>query len=698
VLPVSPPRFSRYSILTLPSSLRQHLTPSLRLLLHQQRRRMAPRQARLHLQDRLSSRLQPPTARPPKDIRCYDDHVPDVVAYPDMCREACVRECDFAPTRRPYPWLRDRSVDGVTANRFGILAHLAQSPTQANGAFDFTKQTGPARRRGKRGGKHNKLKLQARKHREAGESDCLRDLCEKVAALSRDDEPLHASLASVAPTQQDGVPWTDFTFPTETFRHHWMPQFRPDAKSSTLSAPKTSNLEGPPLVQASERCLTKIEAAHSLEEITEPRRKESQFFPLSAFLAGPPSTADRAAPKTAPRPALKRKASFGQQLSIAVPTPAQKAAASAACRALASRVADRATSCQSTPHAAQSSSPLPPALNSHLIERRITPENPRTMALLSAPFPITPSHTVSPTLSTSPVISSAPSLACTPSIEPAVPLLQPPRAASRLPPKTTSTHDTAQTWAKSGLDESEPTSPLSLITAPITSPHPFVTLTKSSLATTSFAKSNPAVPFLPSLQTRDDLVPVNSVAQLELEDFLKMGHASPCWCSQSSSPSCRSVTSSSNPRPRSRNELTGIRKWKFDEPSWTAEIDVITMSPSSTSSHFDFEDLGSTGYDLLTPSGSEEDDGNNLREEEEWMVVTPGDDRYNRPTLFTKPAQEEPEIVSAPASVVYPSPPRTPVPTPRTLSPVNYPSHSEADGPGMPIPRMSPWDWPTYSP
>jgi hypothetical protein len=250
-----------------------------------------------------------------------------------------------------------------------------------------------------------------------------------------------------------------------------------------------------------------------------------------------------------------------------------------------------------------------------------------------------------------------------------------------------------------GLDETEPTSPMSLITVPITSPHPFVTLPTSSLPPTFLTKPNPAVPSIPSLPTHDDIGPVSPVAQLELQDFLTMGHATLCWCSQSSSPSCRSITSTSVPRSRSHSQHIDIRKKDFHKPGLTAETDGITMSPSSTSSYFVFEDLGSTGYDLLTPSGSEEGDGDALREQEEWTFVTSGNDRYNKARLFTKVAQEEPRVVSSPVSVVYPSLPRTPVHTPCSPSPVDQPlSRFKADERVMPNSQTSPRAWPAYSP
>jgi hypothetical protein len=461
-----------------------------------------------------------------------------------------------------------------------------------------------------------------------------------------------------------------------------------------MSGPRSSGLEDSPLVQAPERCLERFEAAHSLDDIAELRRKESRFFPLTAFLSSPQSTAGQAAPRTTPRPVLTRKASIGRHLPVSSPTPAQKAAASAACRALALR-ADSAPTCQPTPHAAQPSSPPPRALKSRPIPRPIMPDNPATTTPLAALLPITPSHIVSPTLSTSPVISSASSLACTPCIEPAVPLLQPPRSPPPLALRSSSTRDTAQPWAMSGLDELGPASPLTLITAPITSPYPFVTLPRPNPPSTFLAKPEPAVPFTIGLSKHDDVPLINSTAQVELQDFLKMGHATSCWCSQPSSPSCRSSSSNSPLPPQLRNQLSVFRKRKFDGPYVAPEVDTLPMSPSSTSSHFDFEDLGSTGYDLLTPSGSEEGHGSGSQEEDEWTVVTPDDDRYAKPHLISNPAHDNSNIVSPSISVLYPTPPRTPVPTPRTPSPINHP---QAAGPTTTPSLVSPWTSPIHSP
>ncbi|KAF2687122.1 hypothetical protein K458DRAFT_186085 [Lentithecium fluviatile CBS 122367] len=584
---------------------------------------MAVERARLNLQDRLSPSRQPYTVRPLKDNHCRDCQKLDAQAVSETCQEACIHRREFAPT----------------PNRFSILAEPEQSPTQTKWAFDFVQPSSP-RRRGKRGGKHCKLKLEARKRREAQKSDGLGDLCKKMAALCLNEGPPRTSTAGAAPKPQiqNSLPRSGFTFSTDAVRDHWMPQFRPNAEPPSISRLKPSTPQFASLLQPPESGLTNVGAAHSPGETAEMRRKESRFFPLSAFLASPPSAAGRASAQ--PRqPALTRKESIEKQPSVVPPTPDQKAAASAACRALALQVANTGNSpplnLQPDSQAARPSSPPSLVQTACPPPRPITPENPLVMAPPPAPLSITPSHTASPTLSTSPVISSAPSLACAPSVVSAVPSSQPSRAPPPLPPRPVSTRDTPQPWALPSFDCPKTTSPLSLITAPITSPYPFITPPTPSLAnlsTSLFAKPKPAVPFIPGLPKRDDVAPVSSIAQFELQEFLRLGHAAQCWCSQSSSPSCHSNTPNPVLRPRSRNKLTVFRKRQFDESNMTAEMDAITLTPSSASSHFEFEDLGSTGCDVLTLSDSDDSEGGGLQEEEEeWTVVTPGDNRYVRP-------------------------------------------------------------------
>jgi hypothetical protein len=455
-------------------------------------------------------------------------------------------------------------------------------------------------------------------------------------------------------------------------------------------------------------------------EMPELRRKESRFFPLSAFIASSPDSAGREVPQETPPPLLPRKASAKEQSFSARATPAQKAATSAAYHALAPKLAESSSTCQRMMLAARDSS-LPIASRSRPSLLQFAPRNSSTMTPPSPPLPITAPHTVSPTLSTSPDISRAPSSACSSSIPFTVPLTKPRRPPPPPPRATRSTRDTAAPWSISGvlrdvnsLDElsqgelcrnsptltqptesCRPTSPLSLITAPVTSKCPFITLPKPSPTRNPLVKPSPVEGIKHDGPKHDEVTSVNPGAHCELQEFLRMGHAASCWCSPSPS-QCRHSVSSN--RTLLGEQLGILRRRMCAETGLAAGIDTIPTSPSSTSSHFDFEDLGPTGHDLMTPSDSEMEPTHNDAEED-WTVVMPETLHYN----FPHPPHshhDEPKLVSRPASLVLGSPPRTPVSTPRTPSPITHlsepPFGTTELREGYPL--MSPWSSPSWSP
>jgi hypothetical protein len=467
------------------------------------------------------------------------------------------------------------------------------------------------------------------------------------------------------PQPQSSVPRTDFTFTLDVTSHHNVFQSRPKTKLSSLKTFRPCSPEVAPELQVPKHCLTKVKADPLTGHAAELGRQRSHYFPLSAFLASPPSTIHQAAAKIDHRSRQMRKKLLGKQASATTFMSAQKEAASAACRALASQIANPASS--TTPNASyttQFPSPSPVTQAGLPLIHPITPGIP--------PLPITPPHTASPALSTSPVVGSGPLLAGAPDNVPVMSDFQ----SSQVPPPLSSQSASVQdTLALPSFDHREPASALSLITAPITSPYPFVIAPGpflTSRKTSLFAGPELATPFRSGLPRRHDIVPITPQPHWGWQDFLKMGHANPCWCSQSSSPSCRSTSPKANLRSESPVQFTVNREQDSDGSNMTAQMVSVTLSPSSASSHFDFEDLGSGDYDLLTPSSSEGEDRVVSQREEEWTLVTPDNGYY---TTTRSASTSSPELMSdldshrQPASVVPPNiPAQVPIPTPRDSS------------------------------
>jgi hypothetical protein len=133
--------------------------------------------AQVRLPDRCSSRLRAPTTRPLKGSYGSD------VTFSDACRQTLTRNCEFAPTRKLRAECTSSCTNNASANRFGVLADLASSPARTSWAFDFTRPLlAPARRRGKRGGKHNRVRLEAQRRREASKSESVGKSCDELPA------------------------------------------------------------------------------------------------------------------------------------------------------------------------------------------------------------------------------------------------------------------------------------------------------------------------------------------------------------------------------------------------------------------------------------------------------------------------------------------------------------------------------------
>lgn len=520
------------------------------------------------------------------------------------------------------------------------------------------------------------------------------ELCEKLAALGLDVEPSNATTEGAPVDRQNAVPRSNFNLSTGTVRHRWMPQFRTNPDSSLSSnVVKPITQEKTTVPQPPERCLTKATASLPAEEAAETRCKESRFFPLSAFLASPPAVARHSTSAKPSQPAPTHQDTKEKQLAITPSTVAQRAAARAACRALASGAASSAGPCVSlsTPislgtHTSESAIPLQSSQISNPAPLLAMPEkyNHPSMDPPSTPLPITPPHTTTPTLTTSPAIPSHPYMAPSDSVISALPASQSPNTPPPLPLRPQVTSSTPQSWtAVSATGSSGPTSPLVLITAPVTSPHPFVTPPRPNPTVVAipampkpFAPAVPIIPkkdVVPTIPKQQEIAPTSSVTQTELQDFLERGHADPCWCSRPSSTFCGPACATKVPSSQTQNKLTILRKRTFNEFELDTEIATMlgatSLSPTPQSTESEFEDLGYHGDSILTPASTDEED--------DWDVVSAAE-WFSRPrvcSIDTYQPTFEPEIVASPASILtFPSPPLTPILTPRSPSPPRPPT------------------------
>ncbi|KAF2473029.1 uncharacterized protein BDR25DRAFT_352507 [Lindgomyces ingoldianus] len=469
-------------------------------------------------------------------------------------------------------------------NRFSILAELDQHANHTKWNFDFlqTPHTS-ARRRGKRGGKTSKPKFVRQQPYEApkSERESIEELCKKMAGLCLDDKESSNTGATsrISTDACNGRRQNDFRRTFDEVRHHWIPQFRPNSNTAHPSMPtapsKAVNNNRINLLLRPERCMTHTNSPppslNTPLESAEVRRKESRFFPLSAFLTSPEPTATRHS--TSPRlntsnpirPSIPKK-----PLSLVAQTIAQKAAASAACRALTVHKKSIAG------HISRPVSPSPLALNSTPFLPTYALSVAPAISSVTSPFTplaITPPFTASPNLTTSPAVSTVPPETGSPSIISAPRILSPgpcgmppalpPRPQPPNPPSPIQNCPLIQL----------PSIPASLASAPLVSPRiqwpetpasfpttsPILTPTPTSsvyptpppprripgLLPASLCLTKPAPePIVSSAQDVAIPFPLPSEPSLPIElsdqirknlkEYLEMGHANPCWCTSHS--------------------------------------------------------------------------------------------------------------------------------------------------------------------
>ncbi|KAH8732194.1 hypothetical protein GQ44DRAFT_754753 [Phaeosphaeriaceae sp. PMI808] len=182
--------------------------------------------------------------------------------------------------------------DHVTENPLDVLAGIGQSPAEPRDAFTSVASTGQKQKQsGRRGRKRHKVKPSIPQQDKAVSLD---ELSEKTAALRLKDEKSAEDSQERSWKDHDlnTVTRPSVAILTDSVRHVWAPQFRPNSlppPSKPLASTTNPILPKEP-PRLPERTLSPVRLFSTASETPIDQSNESQFFPLSAFLASPNST------------------------------------------------------------------------------------------------------------------------------------------------------------------------------------------------------------------------------------------------------------------------------------------------------------------------------------------------------------------------------------------------------------------------
>ncbi|KAL1610288.1 hypothetical protein SLS60_001954 [Paraconiothyrium brasiliense] len=542
-----------------------------------------------------------------------------------------------------------------TPNRFSVLAELEQSPTQMTWAFDFNHPTPKlSRRRGKRAGKH-KLKYTSRSDREAQKSNGLGEVCNQIVALS---------LNSGSPRSE---PRDNITTPVHTVRHHWAPQFLPD-KTLEPSDPGNGFLQSEPYNPHAK-------ASTSTVGQEETRQKGSRFFPLSPFLASPPAAAHSVPASEPIRPVLTRNSQTKRTFAEPPSKSAQEAVASV-CQAL-SMEKNNTAALEEPLAAVNSMSPLPsPVAQPTVSTYGQRTESPHATASSLPPIPVTSPHTASPVLTS----EGIPSRSSTTSPFRPVEfrpghllegLLQTPQS------DLVTGQDPAQVLYRYYYGYGQ-MGPSSLTTTPFTCPCPFgappqARTTMAPPAVSGVARLDEALRWSLFEYEAPQTPLSGTTSSVSVDEFLKMGHANPCWCSNcpnsvplgelphekvmATSQKDMNKTASNTPTyPKTfgeehhRETMAGVRHRELEIQDIgngtgmeSSEPAPTSQSTSSSKPQSDFEELIRSVREAFTP-----DSDNDGSPDDTWAVVYTGYPGPQVSTLSSQDTVSEAEIVSEP--------------------------------------------------
>ncbi|KAF2444795.1 hypothetical protein P171DRAFT_443767 [Karstenula rhodostoma CBS 690.94] len=298
-------------------------------------------------------------------------------------------------------------------------------------------------------------------------------------------------------------------------RHHWAPQLLFE-KTVEPSAP------GNAFFQPDRTYHDKVSPFPDHHE--EFKQREPRFLPSSAFLASPPPAALQIPASEPTRPVMTQNSPTKRSLVESPSRSAQEAVASAS-RAPAMAEANTADLEKPLFHLKLGSGTLsgPPYTQPPVCLQRQTPGHSHTMASLSSLLPITSPHVASPVLTPPPVHSS---LSTTFPYRPVDDLT--PNYVSAEPPQGFS----KRSWISADIFRSShpysygygesPLPPLGTTVGPFSHPsvQPRRTMIPASLGPSRFDGVSRSLPWYKAPERSRNV-----------EEFLKMGHGNPCWCS-----------------------------------------------------------------------------------------------------------------------------------------------------------------------
>lgn len=477
------------------------------------------------------------------------------------------------------------------------------------------------------------------------------ELCDKLDALHVDNNAPRTISPDSDHKSRPTTPIQDFPVDTDAVRHQWAPQFRPDL----LPTSKRKALS-----QESLRFQTPTKPGQGLSstdpsvDILPSSRRASSQYPLSAFLkdlVSPAECQGHRTPKRPPPPQTNTSGLPPTPTFTSLATPAESAAAAAACCALVLRRSISSSSnAMKTPAAVPTTSPLStnkvatvdysPAFDNPTV----TPSSLSISSMLPL-LPISSPPVKRPSILTLLGPGPSPVDTTTAISKPSGPSMD----FSRLPLQKTSTayepHPLAQqTSPFRWHDTSEGitvfhASPTALVTAPATSPYPFVhppKLWAPETVSQDLFKDTASV--AGTLRRRFALNPPSPEAQVNPTNFLDMGHAKNCWCTrfrhrEMKNPTIPHNTTLEGPRaePASEGDSADLHTSSVDVIPNTARVpesfggieddtnnallrsDDIPITSSSESFGSEFEES-----DVIEGQPVKSDSDN-----EEWFLLSP---------------------------------------------------------------------------
>lgn len=488
-----------------------------------------------------------------------------------------------------------------------------------------------------------------------------------MAALRLDgDDPTEPKQSSQHELQLS-TPITDPASCVNTDRHHWAPQFRPDSLPiSTPTIAEPTDIGPRTLSPQPQLCLPPTVLAQDSRINSSPKvRRPYPRFPLSAFLRDlttpddclgywPPTT-----PAFRPLPPSKPESSAKSPAATSSSNSAQSAAAAAAYRALvlSKNTSPTSSNAVRTHQAVPTTQPLHtdtattyqrfPAFGAPSSTPSRAPVPTTSAALVVPPATRTPITTpTSPAQVSSPVSTSVIQPINSRSFaEPVETTIAPVmvQASTARPSRPPAPKRSPWGWQEfsEGITVFH-TPPSTLITAPVTSPYPFVyppqPWTTTDVSKDLF-KDTAAVPS--SLRRKLAFSPPSPAMQKELQDFLDLGHADDCWCSSSKHLQLNfdaRIVSTTDDASRSMSPHEVTRGYKggpiASDPGAVSDMsstsdnlpdlqndlgdsssdsDVVFISHSPEGSSSTFEDLAMHDGDF--PCADSDDD--------EWIAVSP---------------------------------------------------------------------------